>query len=143
MRDSIPLLRRVLPVVTIGLAAAIAYDGWIFYSRWKSAREGEQQQQEEETRRARQTIDLIGGTNFRIINFYAVPQAIRSGSQAQICYGVYGAKRVTIEPAVADLRPAMSYCLQVAPRKDTSYKLIADDGAGHTASASLVIKVTH
>jgi len=131
----------VLPLVSIGVLAAVAYDGWIFYSRWRSARETEQARQAEEARRARQTIDLIGGTDFKIINFYAAPQMIRRGNQTRICFGVYGAKRVRIEPAVGDLHPAMSYCLQVAPRKDTAYRLIAEDGAGHTATASLVIRV--
>src|ERR1039457_2416828 len=137
MRDSMRLLRRALPLVSVAVIAAVIYDGWIFYSRWRSARETG------EARRARQTLDLIGGTDFRIINFYASPQVIRRGTQAKICFGVYGAKRVRIEPAVEDLRPAASYCLQVAPRKDTAYKLIAEDGAGHTATASLVIKVLH
>ena len=137
----IRLLRRVLPLVSIGVLAAVIYDGWIFYSRWRSARAGEQARQAEEARRARQTIDLIGGTDFRIIDFYAAPQAIRRGQQAQICFGVYGAKQVRIEPAVAELHPAVSDCLLVSPRNDTTYKLIAEDGAGHTANASLVIRV--
>jgi hypothetical protein len=141
MRDSIRLLRRALPLVSVVVIAAVAYDGWIFYSRWRSARDTGQARQAEEARRARQTIDRMGGTDFRIINFYAVPQTIPRGSQARICYGVYGAKRVRMEPAVEDLHPGVNYCLQVAPRKDTEYKLIAEDGAGHTATASLVIGV--
>lgn len=141
MHASVPLLRRLLPLLSIAVLAAVVYDGWIFYSRWSGAREAEKASQAEEARRARQTIDLMGGTDFRIINFYAVPQTIRRGSQARICYGVYGAKRVRVEPAVEDLHPGVNYCWQVAPRKDTSYKLIAEDGAGHTATASLVIRV--
>src|ERR1035438_4714706 len=136
MRDSIRLLRRALPLVSVAVIAAVAYDGWIFYSRWSSARETGQAGQAEGARLPRQTLDLIGGTDFRIIDFYASPQVIRRGNQARICFGVYGAKRVRIEPAVEDLHPAASYCLQVAPRKDTAYKLIAEDGAGHTATAS-------
>jgi len=141
MHASVPLLRRLLPLLSVAVLAAVVYDGWIFYSRWSGARDAERARQAEEARRARQTIDLMGGTDFRIINFYAVPQTIRRGSQARICYGVYGAKRVRVEPAVEDLHPGVSYCLQVAPRKDTAYKLIAEDGAGHSATASLVIKV--
>jgi hypothetical protein len=94
MPEPIRLIRRVLPLVSLAVLAAVAYDGWIFYSRWSSAREAERERQAEEARRARQTIDLIGGTDFRIIDFYAVPQAIRRGNEARICFGVYGAKRV-------------------------------------------------
>jgi hypothetical protein len=137
------LLRRALPLLSIGVLAAVLYDGWIFYSRWKSARDTAQARQAQEERRARQSLDLIGGTDFRIIDFYASPQVIRRGKPATICFGVYGAKRVRIEPAVGDLHPAVSYCLEVTPREDTGYKLIAEDSAGHTASANLTIKVVH
>jgi len=143
MRDPVPLLRRLLPFLSIGVLAAVIYDGSIFYSRWSSAREAEQARQAEETRQARRAIDLPGGTDFRIINFYAVPQTVRRGSPVRICYGVFGAKRVRIEPKVEDLHPAISYCFDVAPRKDTAYKLIAEDGVGHTATASLAISVVH
>jgi len=143
MLEPVPLLRRVLPVLGIGVLMAAAYDGWIFYSRWSSAQEAERARQADEARRARQTLELLGGTDFRIINFYAVPPAIRRGSQARICFGVYGAKRVRIEPAVGDVHPAIADCLEVAPRRDTEYKLTAEDGAGHIATASLAIKVAH
>lgn len=136
-------LRRLLPLLSFAVLAAIVYDGSIFYSRWTSARDAERARQAEETRRARQAIDLLGGTEFRIISFYAVPQTLRRGRHALICYGAYHAQQIRIEPPVEDLHPAISYCFDVAPRKDTTYKLIAEDGAGHTATASLVISVTH
>jgi hypothetical protein len=141
MPDSVGLIRRVLPLVSVVVLAAVLYDGWIFYSRWSAARQAQRASQAEETRRARQTLDLIGGTDFRIINFYASPQTVRRGSQGKLCFGVYGAKRVRIEPPVEDLKPAMSYCFEVAPRRTTEYKLIAEDGAGRTATANLVFKV--
>lgn len=141
MRTQSGLLRRFLPLLSIAVVAAIAYDGWIFYARWRDAREGERQRQAEEVRRAQQSIDLLGGTSFRIINFYASPQSIRPGEKADLCFGVYGAKSVRIEPAVGELHPAASYCLQVAPTKDTEYKLVAEDGAGHAATAEAAINV--
>src|ERR1035438_10228125 len=131
MRDSIRLLRRALPLVSVAVIAAVAYDGWIFYSRWSSARETGQAGQAEGARLPRQTLDLIGGTDFRIIDFYASPQVIRRGNQARICFGVYGAKRVRIEPAVGDLRPAASYCLQV----DDAAAVPEDRRAAHQAGA--------
>ncbi|HUD98215.1 MAG TPA: hypothetical protein VMR62_01480 [Bryobacteraceae bacterium] len=135
------LLRRALPLIAVAMLAAVAYDLWIFYSRWHSAREGERARQAEQARRDRETIEMLGGTDFRIINFYAVPQTIKQGSHARLCFGVYGAKRVSIEPEVGDLHPAVTDCLDVAPQKDTEYKLTAEDGAGHTVRASLSIKV--
>jgi hypothetical protein len=83
MPEPIRLLRRALPLVGIGVLAAVIYDGWIFYSRWSSARDAEHMRHAEEVRRARQTIDTIGGTDFRILNFYAVPRAIRRDSRPE------------------------------------------------------------
>lgn len=143
MREPVRLLRRALPFLSVAVVAAVLYDGWVFYSRWSSARQAEPARRDEEARRARETVDLIGGTSFRIINFYASPQVIRRGDSARICFGVYGAKQVRIEPPVEALHPATTDCIEVAPREDTEYKLIAKDGAGHTATARLVIKVAH
>lgn len=141
MHGASRLLRRALPFVSVAVFAALAYDGWIFYSRWRGARDAQRARREEEIRQARESVELFGGTNFRIISFYAVPAAIRRGGRARICYGVYGAKSVRLEPPVGKLSPAPSYCFEVAPRKDTEYKLIAEDGAGHTASQSATVKV--
>jgi len=141
MREPVRLLRRLLPFVSVAVFAALAYDAWIFYSRWSSKRDADRARQQDEIRRARESVDLLGGTGFRILTFYAAPNSIRNGDRAKICYGVYGAKTVRIEPPVADLIPAPTYCLEVAPHKNTEYKLIAGDGAGHTATASLVITV--
>ena len=134
-------LRRALPYLSVAVAAAIAYDCWVFYSRWKSARDIEHARQAEEIRRARQTIDLLGGTDFRIITFYAAPQEIRRGESTRLCFGVYGAKHVRIEPDLGDVHPAINNCLTVTPRKDTLYKLTAEDSAGHTATETIRVKV--
>ena len=75
------------------------------------------------------------------MNFYASPSTIQPGSHATLCYGVNGAKTVRIEPPVEAVWPAVSRCLQVTPRKDTEYKLIAEDAAGHSVSRSFVLKV--
>ena len=141
MSRPIQLLRRALPWLSAALLAALIYDGWTFYARWRSARDTEQARKAEQARRDRQSIDLLGGTDFRIINFYAVPPAIQRGGHAKVCFGVYGAARVRIEPELGDVHPAVSDCREVAPREDTAYKLIAEDGAGHTVTASLTIKV--
>lgn len=141
MPEPVRLLRRALPFLSVVVLAAVLYDGWIFYSRWRSAREAREAARNAEVERARQTIDLMGGTGFRIVNLYASPQAIRRGQRARICYGVYGAKSARMEPPVEGVRPVYNDCVEVAPRQDTVYKLIAEDGAGHTATANVAIQV--
>ncbi len=134
-------LRRILPFLSILAAAALLYDGWVFYARWQSRREAQQASRDAEIERDRQTIDLLGGADFRIISFYAVPRAIRRGQQARLCFGVYGATRVRILPQLGDVHPAISDCLEVAPRADTEYTLTAEDAKGHTVRQKVAVKV--
>jgi hypothetical protein len=108
----LPLLRKALPFLLVGIVIAAAYDGWVFYSRW-----------------------------LKILNFYASPGSIRRGEKANVCYGVFGAKSVRIDPPVEELHPAVAHCLQVSPAKTTEYKLVAEDGAGHSAIQAFVLQV--
>jgi hypothetical protein len=135
-------LRKALPFLIAGVLVAAAYDAWVFYSRWSYARDAELQRQAKEASDARRTLDLVGGGGLKLGAFYASPGAIRRGEQSSICFGVFGAKSVRIDPHIEDLRPAIQHCTQVSPKKTTEYVLTADDGAGHTASARVTVKVT-
>lgn len=135
------LLRRLTPLVTAVLLAAVAYDAWVFYSRWSSSRQAQRAEQAREAEHARKTLDAMGGGGLKILSFYTAPGAIRRGDHASLCYGVTGAQSVRLEPAIEALHPALSYCLQVAPEKDTQYKLVAQDAAGHTATATVTLQV--
>jgi hypothetical protein len=134
-------LRRVLPYLTVALVIGLAYDGWIFFSRWNYSREAGKAEQLKQAQDAHRTLEVLGGDSLKILDFYATPGAIRRGQRATICYGVNAAERVRIDPPVEELHPAVSHCLQVTPLQDTDYKLVAEDRAGHTATESLTIKV--
>jgi len=131
----------MLPFFTVVLLAAVAYDGWVFYSRWSSGRQVERARREKEAADAQKTLDLLGGGGLKILSFYATPGAIHPGEHASLCYGVTGAQSVHMEPAIEDLHPALSYCMDVSPAKDTEYKLIAEDAAGHSATSAVTIRV--
>jgi hypothetical protein len=137
----LPLLRKALPFLLVWIFIAAAYDGWVFYSRWRHGRETEQTNQAKEAEEARKTIDMLGGGQLKILNFYASPGSIRRGEKANVCYGVFGAKSVRIDPPVEELHPAVAHCLQVSPAKTTEYKLVAEDGAGHSAIQAFVLQV--
>jgi hypothetical protein len=136
-----PLLRKALPYLIVAIVAAAAYDGWIFYSRWQYGQEAERAKKEKEAADARRTLGLLGGGELKILNFYGSPGTLHRGQSASICFGVYGAKSVRIEPPVEDLRPTTMHCLQVSPSKTTKYTLVATDGAGHSTNESLTLKV--
>jgi len=130
-----------MPLLAVATLCVVLYDGWIFYSRWRDRREGERQEKLAEAERARQTIDMLGGGTLRILNFYASPGEIKRGEPANICYGVYGAQSVRIEPLSEALHPAVSYCLKVSPAADTSYTLVAEDGKGHSVKQTFELRV--
>lgn len=139
--SALAYFRRALPFLSIAVLIVLAYDAWVFYSRWDRVRQAERERADKEAAAARHTLDLLGGGDLKILNFYASPGVIRRGKEASICYSVVSAKKVRMEPEVEPLYPALSYCFKVSPRKDTEYKLFVEDGAGHTATASLAIKV--
>jgi hypothetical protein len=134
-------LRQALPYLSVAAILAIAYDGWIFFSRWSGVREAQKAEQLKQAQDARHTLELLGGEQLKILDFYATPGAIRRGGRASICYGVNAAERVRIEPPVEQLHPALSHCIEVSPQRDTDYKLTAEDHAGHAVSERLTIKV--
>jgi hypothetical protein len=139
----ISLLRRLLPFLAVAVVAAVLYDAWTFYSRWSYARHAEQARQQQEASDARKTIEMLGGGQLKILDFYASPAAVKRGGQTMLCFGVSGAKSVRIEPPIEDVHPALSHCMQVSPGADTEYKLIAEDAAGHRETQSVAVKVTH
>jgi hypothetical protein len=135
------LVRKALPYLTVATILAAAYDGWLFYSRWRDAREWKEARRAQESDAARRTIDMLGGGPLKILSFYPSPAAIRRGDHSNICYGVYGAKSVRIEPPVEALHPAVAHCLQVTPSRSTEYRLVAEDRSGHSASQSFMLRV--
>ena len=137
-----PKLRRALPFLTLLIVAAVLYDGFVFYSRWRSSQDAEQERQKTEAERARKTIEMLGGDQLKILSFYANPPVIESGAKSLVCFGVNAAKSVRIEPPVEELHPALSRCFHVAPSRSTEYKLIAEDGSGHSVSQTLSIRVS-
>jgi hypothetical protein len=135
------ILRKAAPVLIVLIVAVAVYDLPIFYSRWRYRHQEERATQAIEAEEARRTIAMLGGGELKISQFYASPGTIRKGEHTLICYGVYGAKSVRIEPAVEKLYPAVAHCLQVSPAVTTDYKLLAQDGSGHTVTQQLTVQV--
>jgi hypothetical protein len=134
-------MRRAVVLLGFLIAMALIYVGGVFYLRWDGNREAALAQAENESNQERRTLEAYGGGGLRILSFYAAPGSIRRGDHATLCYGVIGAKTVRMEPAVDAVWPALTRCVQVSPRKDTEYRLIAEDGAGHSATHSIAVTV--
>jgi hypothetical protein len=118
------------------------YIGWVFYSRWQANQEIADRAAEKQRTQDQRTFELMGGDRFEILMFAADPPIIQAGERSSLCYSVSNAKAVKIEPQAEEpVWPAFSRCVHVSPRKTMKYTLTIDDGAGHTKTAAVEVKV--
>ncbi len=126
------------------LVVALAYVGWVFYSRSEQNRAFEQRaaaKAAEQRARDEQAFQGMGGNTFAILSFFASPAAISRGDESELCYSVSNATTVSIEPPVGDVWPAFNHCVSVRPRKTTTYTITIADAAGHDKSATTTLEV--
>ena len=135
------MLRRLLPYTTILIIVAALYAAWTFYSRYQAAAEAERQSQQKQADEQRRVVERFGGDELKILSFGAAKGVVSLGERVVLCYGVSNAKEVKIEPDVEPVKPALSHCLDVFPKKTTTYTLKADDAQGNSKIASVTIKV--
>ncbi len=113
--------------------------------RWRENREIDREnQQRAAAKRAeedRRTVEAMGGNRFEILTFYSSPPEVHRGGRSQLCYGVSNAQTVSIAPQVENVWPSYGRCVDVFPRKDTTYTLTATDPVGHTQTATATVRV--
>ena len=140
--DLLHLIRKILPFTTVALILAAIYVGWMFFSRWQENRELQHKRAEAAVEDARDVVNTLGGNDLKILSLTLDRGFIRRGEKLQLCYGVMNAKKVKIEPSPREETwPSTNRCVEVSPTRDTTYKLTAEDDAGHTLSASVQVKV--
>jgi hypothetical protein len=139
-------LRNFLVLSVVALLIGGGYVGFVFYSRWEANEAIQEKIQEktaqEERSQDQQAVDAMGGNRFGILGYSADPPEIHAGEKSSICYSVSNAKTVKIEPAPEDPTwPAFQRCVYVAPKRTTTYTMTIEDGAGHTKSAGIKVRV--
>jgi len=134
-------LRNPLLYSAVTLAITALVVGWIFFSRWRENREFDERAAERVREQDARTVQLMGGDALQIQYFYGSPATIHRGETAQLCYGVANAKKVSLDPPVKDVWPSYGQCVDVSPKKDTTYTLSAQDAAGNTKTAKATIGV--
>ena len=139
-----PLVKNPVLYTSLAILIAALYAGSVFFARWNENRAIEHQRASENAAHRsasdRAALEQLGGKELAIQNFYATP-SIRRGESAQLCYGVANAKTLTIDPPVGTLWPSHARCLDVSPKKDTTYTLTIQDAAGNKQTQSVTIKV--
>ena len=123
----------------------LAYVGYTMWSRKTQDADLAYKQQAAKTAQQRESdaaaVEELGGSDFKILSFYASPGLIHRGETVDMCYGVSNAKTVKLDPPEGNVWPSANRCLQVTPKKTTTYTLTIDDGKGKTANQQLTVTV--
>jgi len=125
----------------IAVAGATVYLGWIFLGRSELDRRSAQGGRPGTSSQASEFDRIYGGSEVKILQFYARDSAAIEGQGTVLCYGVLNAKSVRISPPVGGVDPAITRCVAVAPERETEYTLTAEGRDGRTVSASFVLPV--
>jgi len=127
------------------LLVALIYVVGTFYVRRQQNREIEQRAADAAAAKERTndalTVEQLGGSEFKILNFYATPAVVHAGEAVQLCYGVSNAKTVKLEPQTNPVWPSVSRCVDVNPKKTTEYTLTVEDGNGNSKTSALTVQV--
>ncbi len=129
-------------LILLGVAA---YVGFILISRHESNRAYERRKAEQASEQRREqdrvVIEQLGGSDLAIRALYVSPAVIHRGETAQICYDVANAKTVTLDPPAGEVWPSHNRCLDISPKKTTTYTLTIVDSAGKSASQTVELAV--
>jgi hypothetical protein len=130
---------------SIVILAVMAYVAYVLLARYESNRQFERRNIEKaaEQRREddRKAIEQLGGSELSIRGLSLSPESIRRGETAQLCYDVANAKTVVLDPPEAEVWPSHSRCLNLSPKKTTTYTLTIADAAGQKTAQSVELKV--
>jgi len=127
------------------LVCVAIYVSFVLLTRYESNRDFERrdaaqkaEQRREEDRRA---VEQLGGSDLAIRSLYVSPPQIHRGEKAQLCYDVANAKTVTLDPPEGEVWPSHSRCVDLTPKKTTTYTLTIADTSGKTATQSVELQV--
>ena len=116
------------------ILGVILYVSYVLYARYESGKLYERQTKERQNEQRRENdrlaVEQLGGSELAIRGLYVSPRAIHPGESAQLCYDVANAKTVTLDPPSGEVWPSHSRCLNISPRKTTTYTLTIQDAAG-------------
>jgi hypothetical protein len=133
---------KLIPYTTAAMFIAMLYAAWTFYSRRQDSVKMQQEIDEKQQTARKKVVDQVFGSGEILFSTFSVDTAqLKRGETTQLCYGVENAKSLKLDPPVEAVKPSYHHCLEIAPKKTTTYTITADDGAGHTKSLSLQVKV--
>ena len=136
------MIRKIFPYTTVALILAALYVGWTFYSRRETNRQAQEELAAKQVNAQKRVVDqYFGSGEIRIPTFLAEPGVLKAGQSSHLCYGVVNAVSVKLDPPVEPLKPTYRHCIDIAPKKTTTYTLTAANAKGQTKTVSLEVKV--
>jgi len=72
----------------------------------------------------------------KITMFYTSPTTVVLGEPAQLCYSVENTTKVSLDPPVDRVWPALTRCIEIKPVKPTTYTLTAENAEGMKVTAT-------
>src|SRR5215813_874757 len=138
------VLKNPFVYTSLGLLIVAVYVVWILLSRHIANRAYEERIRSQQAEKQRQSdqaaIEQLGGSELAIQMLYATPE-IRPGETAQVCFGVANAKSVTLEPQSSPVWPSQNLCVDVKPKKTTTYTLTAAGAEGKAVTGQVTVAV--
>jgi hypothetical protein len=140
--DRATILRKIVSYMWIAVGIGALFACYTFFARYDENAKIERRKAVQEAERARKDVEMLGGDSLKIVQFFASAMVIPKGGKGQLCYGVANATSVEIEPGVTERTwPALSHCVEIAPKRDTEYTLTAKDATGRATEKKLTVMV--
>ena len=134
------VLRKAEIPLRVAVVIALAYLLYVFLARHSAEKRFSERHTASDA--ATSAFDAAyGGTDLKILQFYARDGVLYEGKSTLICYGVVNAKSVAIDPPIEGVYVALNRCVEAAPKRNTTYVLTAEGQNGKTVSASFTIRV--
>jgi hypothetical protein len=133
--------KRIVRWTWLLTGVVAVYTAVVFGMRWQGNREWENTTRQREADADRKIVERYGDGELKVLMFYANPPRVRPGGKVLLCYGVANAKSVTMQPAVENVSPSLSRCVEANPSTDTRYTLVAVGRSGEQSSASVSVDV--
>jgi hypothetical protein len=136
------LLKSAQIPLRVAAVIAVVYLGYVLLARHSASQRFTDRQKAAQVSATDPKIAATyGGTDLKILQFYARDAVVTEGGSTVICYGVLNAKAVRIDPPLAGVYPALNKCVEADPAHDTKYTLTAVGNDGRTATAAFSVAV--
>lgn len=129
-----------LLLTAIAGAGAVVYLAWVLAGRYAAVPGLEGSRQTGFVEQAARFERIYGGSDVRILQFYA-PAAVTEGESVTLCYSVVNSRSVRMDPPVDGVGVSLNRCVQAFPERDTRYTLTAEGLDGRVVSESFAIQV--